>query len=346
MGERDFEALLTAHDAGDMAGFTRRFVDDLEAALATKIEVEADTDWSGVLCLGMGGSGAGGMFLSALADHAGGLPFVVWRDYGLPSWWGPDWLVIATSYSGDTEETLDAVRAVLEDGGTVVGICSGGALENLLAESEESLCFSVPAGQMPRSAFGHLLGTQLAVCFALGILPKPSDDELSGMLGRLSAASQSADIVGGDGRVAAMAQGMVGCEIGIVAPTLLGCAARRFGNQLNENADRFARPVDLPEMNHNEIVAWAADSGSQALLYMTSSAVNPRLRARMDWMMENIDCDASWVLDCEGQSLLESLLYAAHLTDWISIALALIQGIDPSAMASIDGLKAHLASIQ
>ena len=56
--------------------------------------------------------------------------------------------------------------------------------------------------------------------------------------------------------------------------------------------------------------------------------------------------DASWVLDCEGQSLLESLLYAAHLTDWISIALALIQGIDPSAMASIDGLKAHLASIQ
>ena len=80
MSKPDFNALLATHDKGDMAGYTRRFVDDLEVALGAAVEVDADMDWSGVLCLGMGGSGAGGMFLSALTDSSGGLPFVVWRD--------------------------------------------------------------------------------------------------------------------------------------------------------------------------------------------------------------------------------------------------------------------------
>ena len=67
MSEIDFQSLLDKHDKSDMARFTRNFVDDLEAAMSAEIEIEADMDWSGVVCLGMGGSGAGGMFLSALA---------------------------------------------------------------------------------------------------------------------------------------------------------------------------------------------------------------------------------------------------------------------------------------
>jgi len=346
MSKPDFDTLLATHDKGDMAGYTRRFVDDLEAALGAAVEVDADMDWSGVLCLGMGGSGAGGMFLSALTDSSGGLPFVVWRDYGLPSWWGPDWLVVATSYSGNTEETLDGVRTALEGGGVVVGICSGGELEQVLSTSDDALCLSVPGGQMPRSAFGHLLGTQLAACWALGILPRPDEEELAGMITRLRTASESADLIGGDGRVAAMAAGMVDRSIGIVAAGEMAPAGVRFANQLNENSDRFARPVTLPEMNHNEIVAWGRDAESQALLYLSSPATHPRVSARLGWMMENVDAGDSWLLDCEGESLLESLLIAAHITDWVSIALAVTNGVDPSEMASIEGLKAHLAAIQ
>ena len=126
MAESDMSSLLSKFDIGDMAGFTRRFVDDLEAAMAMDVDIEVDSDWSGVICLGMGGSGAGGRFLKSLADAEAGLPFAVWNDYGLPSWWGPDWLVLATSYSGDTEETLDGVREALESGGTVIGISSEG----------------------------------------------------------------------------------------------------------------------------------------------------------------------------------------------------------------------------
>jgi len=345
MSKLDFDSLLAEYDKSDMAGFTRKFVDDLEAAMSAEIEIESDMDWSGVVCLGMGGSGAGGMFLSALANESGGLPFVVWNNYGMPSWWGPDWLVLATSYSGNTEETLDGVRQALREGGVVVGISSGGELEQLLSQSDDALCISIPSGQMPRSAFGHIFGSQLAVCWALGILPKSSEDELTQMLSRLRSGSKSADIVGGDGRVASIANGMSEKEIAIVSSNEMASVGVRFTNQLNENSERFSRPVQLPEMNHNEIVAWDRNSSSQALLYLASPHTHPRVRARMNWMMVNLEAGDSWLLECEGESLIESLLIAAHITDWISIALAVMNGIDPSEMAAISSLKAHLSTL-
>ena len=147
MSEPDFEDLLSELDPRDMAGFTRKFVDDLQSSMSADLGIVEDSDWNGVLGLGMGGSGAGGLFLKALSDDFGGLPFVVWSDYGLPSWWGPEWLVLATSYSGNTEETLDGVREAISAGGTVVGICSGGELEGILSETDDSVSLRVPPGQ-------------------------------------------------------------------------------------------------------------------------------------------------------------------------------------------------------
>jgi glucose-6-phosphate isomerase len=80
MSSEDMDKLLEKLDLQDMAGCTRRFIDDFEQAVNSKLDIQKDIDWTGVLCLGMGGSGAGGMYLSTLADHSGGIPFVVWRD--------------------------------------------------------------------------------------------------------------------------------------------------------------------------------------------------------------------------------------------------------------------------
>ena len=346
MAEHDIPSLLAEHDAGDMAGFTRRFVDDLEAAMSMDAGIEVDSDWSGVICLGMGGSGAGGRFLKSLADSEGGLPFVVWSDYGLPSWWGPDWLVLATSYSGDTEETLDGVRMALESGGTVIGVSSGGQLSEMLEDGDECALLSVPPGQAPRSAFDHIFGAQLAASWALGLLPSPSADEISEMLGRLRAASSRADLVGGDSMSDTMARSMLDREIGIASPSELAPAGYRFTCQVNENSDGFANSSEVPEMNHNEIVAWASEGSSRALVALTCEGMHPRTHARMAWMLDNIESEVVWRIECEGESLLERLLYAAHVTDWVSIAMALAKGVDPSDMDAIDSLKAHLASIQ
>ena len=92
-------------DPSDMIGWTTKFPNALRSALTKDLGLDIENDWSGILCLGVGGSGAGGMLLSDISNREGGLPFVSWKDYGLPSWWGPDWLILATSYSGNTEET-------------------------------------------------------------------------------------------------------------------------------------------------------------------------------------------------------------------------------------------------
>ena len=347
MKDRDLQKIADELDSQDMIGFTRNFIDDFETSISRVIDIDSDQDWAGVLCLGMGGSGAGGMFLSTLADNSGGLPFVVWRDYGLPSWWGPEWLVIATSYSGNTEETISGVREVLDSGGTVIGISSGGEMKEILSNNDGSLFVSVPGGQMPRSAFGHLFGTQLSVCWSLGIMEKPSGKEINDMIQRLRSSSIEFDISGGNGLVVTMAESMLGNQIGIIAPTMLISAARRFANQLNENSDVFARPSELPEMNHNEIVAWASTNDSQhSIIYFSCEGIHPRVSSRMNWMLENIENHNSWIIDCEGESLLERLLYASHISDWISIALALLRGVDPSEMASIDELKSYISKIQ
>lgn len=347
MKDRDLQKITDELDSQDMIGFTRNFIDDFETSISRVIDIDSDQDWAGVLCLGMGGSGAGGMFLSTLADNSGGLPFVVWRDYGLPSWWGPEWLVIATSYSGNTEETISGVREVLDSGGTVIGISSGGEMKEILSNSDGSLFVSVPGGQMPRSAFGHLFGTQLSVCWSLGIMEKPSGKEINDMIQRLRSSSIEFDISGGNGLVVTMAESMLDNQIGIIAPTMLISAARRFANQLNENSDVFARPSELPEMNHNEIVPWASTNDSQhSIIYFSCEGIHPRVSSRMNWMLENIENHNSWIIDCEGESLLERLLYASHISDWISIALALLRGVDPSEMASIDELKSYISKVQ
>ena len=144
-----------------------------------------------------------------------------------------------------------------------------------------------------------------------------------------------------------MAKSIQGREVGIVVPSELGPAAYRFACQLNENSAAFAHPAEVPEMNHNEIVAWSAEgASSRALIAFTSDDMHPRARARMGWMLDNIDNAVVWRIECEGENLLVRLLYAAHVTDWVSIALALVNGVDPSDMAAIDSLKAHLATVQ
>ena len=99
-------------------------------------------------------------------------------------------------------------------------------------------------------------------------------------------------------------------------------------------------------MNHNEVVAWgSANKEDHSDIYFSWRGMNQRTRSRLDWMLEEMSTDSSWVIECEGNSLLECLIYTAHITDWVSIALALLEGKDPSDMHPIVSLKKHLSSI-
>jgi glucose/mannose-6-phosphate isomerase len=114
---------------------------------------------------------------------------------------------------------------------------------------------------------------------------------------------------------------------------------------LNENGGVFARSHVIPEMNHNEIVAWGEENAAenQSLLLFSWDGSHERNEIRLDWFLENITIEPTWGLLCEGDSQLEALLYAVIMMDWLSCAVALLRGKDPTAIGPIVGLKDHLS---
>jgi glucose/mannose-6-phosphate isomerase len=335
-------------DASGMLGHLRNFTQDLTRAWETAEEWDLSAvqneQFSGVVCLGMGGSASGGDFLSCLSDADGCLPFVAHRGYDLPTWVSDQWLVLSTSYSGNTEETIDATEAAIGLGCTVIGMSSGGALKSLLEKSNQ-IWIELPGGQPPRSAFGHIFGAQVALSWKLGITSPP--DDLDSMIGRLSEAVEACDFTAseGDDVIAEIADSILTREVSVLSTQSLAPTAYRAVCQLNENSGIFARGHVIPEMNHNEIVAWGESNATdnQSLLIFTWDGAHDRNEMRLDWYLDNISIEPTWGLMCEGESHLEALLYAVILMDWLSCAVALLRGKDPTAIGPIVGLKEHLS---
>ena len=353
--------LAEALDKGGIVEFTRSFVKDLEKGLSHATPEHfpwmkdiASRQWNGILCLGMGGSAAGGDFVAALSSFHGNLPIIIQRDYVLPSWWNASWLVLSTSHSRNTEEALEATETALKSGATAIIISTGGILSGL-PEVYPS-CFLIPSvgGQPPRTAFGHIFSRQLGLLRSIGVLPQPREGADAAMFTRLQTACDGFDILNDpEGDVAQLALCMLERPLALLGPTELQPALNRFKNQLNENAARFARIGVIPEMNHNESVAWGGVGSDQdesgidhVLLLLTWQGIHRQVSKRMDWMVAHAATDYAWKIAGEGNTLLESLLHLCILMDWISIALAFLHGKDPAAIGPISALKAHLESVQ
>ena len=343
-----FSQLSEELDASGMLGHLRNFPQDLarawKAAEEWDLSAIENQQFSGVICLGMGGSASGGDFLASLSDADGCLPFVAHRGYDLPTWVSEQWLVLSTSYSGNTEETIDATEAAIGLGCSVVGMSSGGTLQTLL-ESSNQIWIELPGGQPPRSAFGHIFGTQVALSWKLGITSPP--DDLDSMIERLVEAVEACDFTDseGDDVIGEMAESILNRNVSVLATQSLAPTAYRAVCQLNENGGIFARGHVIPEMNHNEIVAWGEEKAAenQSLLIFTWDGTHQRNEMRLDWFLDNITVEPTWGLMCEGESHLEALLYAVILMDWLSCAVALLRGKDPTAIGPIVGLKEFLS---
>ena len=355
MPGQDVHTLAETLDSDNMIGFTRKFVHDIRIGFRD-VTVErypwikelGNNDWTGILALGMGGSAAGGDFLAALCNLKGNTPVIVQRDYVIPSWWNSSWLVISTSHSGNTEEAIDATETALKAGATVIVISTGGILSGL-AEMHFN-CHFIPSigGQPPRSAFGHIFSRQLALFRGLGVLPESDGDDE--MLARLQSVVEEYDFINNqDSDLMELISYLETQPISLLGPTELSPALTRFKNQINENSARFAKIGVFPEMNHNESVAWGGvgddsdfASDDQVILFLTWNGMHSRVLKRLEWMIAHTPSEMAWRIHGEGNSLLEALLHLCIVMDWLSIALALAHGKDPSAIDPIISLKKFL----
>lgn len=329
-------------DKSGMLEAVARFPDQMEEAIRKGSTLPIHFSFQGtkmVIC-GMGGSAIGGdMVRSLLAPHAH-LPVVVNRSYNLPACADDDTLVVAISYSGNTEETLSCFRQALEQGCTTIAVSSGGRLAEAAAQAD--LFIPIPTGMQPRAALAHLLFPLLEVLKRLEIAPPLGQKAAVNTVRELGAAAAPVLPVSSN-RAKQMA-------LSLTVPTLvygagvMAVAATRWRQQLNENAKMAAFDFALPEANHNELMAWERwpPEGATCIL-LRSPDDDPRIGHRMDFLQKVYGRQAQVAeVMVRGDSPLARLMYAVHLGDWVSVYAALARDIDPSPVSLIQELKRHL----
>jgi glucose/mannose-6-phosphate isomerase len=299
-----------------------------------------------VVLTGLGGSAAGGDFAKVLFDIEGRVPMSVNRDYALPAWVGPDTLVLATSYSGNTEETLAAFADATGKGARIIVVTSGGELA-ALARARGVPVVAIPGGQPPRTALGFMLVPVLVAASRLGLLPAQDvrgaaqhmDRGLRAWVTDVPASQNPAK------RLAASLHGALGVLYGL--GSWPGVVAHRWKGQLNENAKQHVFAHVLPEMNHNEILGWEGAGrvgvARWVVLMLEDEDPGPRLAIRADATLDLIRTVAHVErVPAGGPTLLARMLSLALLGDFVSLYLAALNTVDPHAIRSIDAIKQRL----
>lgn len=297
-----------------------------------------------ILVLGMGGSGIGGRFLGGLLGDTCTVPIASGHDYRIPAWVGPTTMVLACSYSGNTEETLAALDAAVAKGAQVRALTSGGKLK-ALADAHGWPVLTVPGGHPPRSQFGWAVTGLLHHFAALGHRPADAPDVLADTEAAAALlVAQSDAILDQAGQWADLLSSR--------SPMLYGDAAIepvliRWRQQLNENAKRLCNHHVFPEMNHNELVGWESGDASIAALFLHTEEDHARTAERMR-LCKAIFTDAGAAVSevsAIGTTRLQRWVHLVHLGDWLSLLMAERAGVDPVDIRHIDYLKGELAKM-
>ena len=342
-------------DTGGMYDAVRSFPDQWRDGRARAVEADLNgvpqNGYRNVVVVGMGGSAIGGDLLRTLALDEAAVPVVVSRSYRLPAWVGPETAVIASSYSGNTEETLTALGEALQRRASVVCITTGGTLQTRAA-AEGLPCLIMPDGLQPRAALGYSLTALLTVAERMGLLA--SDDAAWAETQTLleAQAATLADPEVPQNQALELAKALHG-RLPVVYSSvgLLEGVNLRWRNQMHENSKTHAVGNVFPELNHNEIMGWERQTDwlkGVGVIVLRDQADHPRVQRRMDVTRDLLAQHAGfWTeVHSQGTSKLARLLSLIYLGDWVSLYLAVLQQVDPTPIGLISQLKEALSSFE
>lgn len=304
-------------------------------------------DANAVVVAGMGGSAIAGDIARAIAEAQGfERPVVVHRGYGLPAFAGPRTVVACVSYSGGTEETVDAFAEGVRRGCRLLAVAGGGALSAAAAEAGAPVAH-VPGGLMPRHATGWLAAP------LLGALGLAGDLEAAVAVARavVAASERAVPVAQNPAKQLGLLLAGSGHPLVWGGAGLAAVAAHRLKCQLNENAKMTVLGGELPEADHNEIVAWqepASLAGTGALVVVRDEpGEHPRLAARWAATLDLLAGTGVAVrtVAAEPGPPLARLLSLLVTLDLASVYAALALDRDPTPIPHIDRLKAALAAL-
>lgn len=325
-----------------ISAFPENITEALEIASKSRFKL-LDKSISNIAICGMGGSGIGGKLISKWVEDECSAPINILQDYQIPAFIGKNSLVIASSYSGNTEETLMSVEAAKERGAIIIGITSGGKLKEF-CESNGFDVVLVPGGNPPRTALAYSM-IQIA-----NILVQYNLAERKILLqiekARMLLMQEEKSI---KNKAIETAEFFSGNKV----PVLYGTSAFeavliRARQQINENSKVLCWHHVIPEMNHNELVGWGGGDERFAVLFLDSVWINNRNKRRTEITREIVTSKLAHVMTLKGvgNSFIEQSIYFINVLDWASYYLAQIRNVDPIEVDVIDYLKSELAKIK
>jgi glucose/mannose-6-phosphate isomerase len=326
-------------------GFTLQLAEALKIGQSLDL-VRPGSDIRNIVIAGMGGSGIGANLVESLTFGRIPIPITVCKSYNIPQFVSPHTLFVASSYSGNTEETIAALNKALLKRAHCIVISSGGKILDI-AREYNLFYIQLPGGSpSPRAMLGFNMIALLSLLYHTNLIGaafiKETENSIEHLNRSEKAIQTEAEIV---------AKKLKGKFPIIYCDSRLQAMALRFQQQLNENSKVLAHVNTFPEMNHNELVGWRFPETllpSIQVMYLYSDHDHERVEKRMEICREIFEKKSNNIIDVigEGASLLEQYYYLIHLTDWISFYLAKENGVEADPIEMIDYLKSELDKLK
>ena len=301
-----------------------------------------------ILICGMGGSAIGAGLVAGLCPDAK-IPIIIWRDYDIPGWVNKDTLVIASSYSGNTEETISSLRKASEKTDKIITLSTGGKIASL-ATNYRALHYKIDYGSQPRAALGYSFTSLLAIFSKLDLI-EINDEDIREAIVLLRGLQKKIDagVSSSYNNAKILAQKLEGFIPIVYGSGILSEVARRWKGQFNENSKTASYNEILPELNHNSLVGLEFPKDLRAKLFviiLQSKFDHPRNILRQNITLQilqksRINCDS--ILMQPSPTSLSELLQTSYFGDYVSYYLAILNDIAPNPVEIISFLKDKLA---
>ena len=325
----------------------KRFISNFTKQLAEAkligeqlIKYDNSKDIRNVIICGLGGSGIGGKIVSNISESRSNVPVMVHNSYSLPLFVNNETLVIISSYSGDTEETISAFNEALKRGCEIICITSGGMVERIAKENDTPIIL-VPGGNPPRAMLTYSLTQLLFILQQYSIIEMDMITEIENTISLLENEMDEIKLEAKD-----ISDKVGGTTVLIYSDATFEGVGTRFKQQLNENSKTLAFSNVVPEMNHNELLGWQGGNKTFSAIFLRNQSDNERNKLRMDISKSEISKRANYCVDIlsKGVTEIERVYYLILITDWISIHLAEQYGVDSIEIKVIESLKGKLKS--
>jgi glucose/mannose-6-phosphate isomerase len=328
----------------DMLKLVENFPAQLREALdigsKTKLE-PAKNEIRNIVITGLGGSGIGATIIAEIVANECPVPISVNKDYFMPAFVNSNTLVIVCSYSGNTEETIQALEAAMSKNAMIACISSGGKVVEIAKQKNYNLIV-IPPGMPPRACLGYSL---IQLFYLLNHYKFIKNDFVSQTESAINLfKSENTEIITDAQKITDHLSGKLPV---IYAVDGYNGVATRFRQQLNENSKILCWHNILPEMNHNELVGWASEYKNIAVIILRNNTDYSRTQTRLEISKKVFKKYNAAVMELwsKGNSHLERALYLIHVTDFVSVQLADKRKIDAMEVNIIDHLKGELAKI-